>query len=413
MTSLLKHLHSRIRWHQWLRSTIIVLTAGIVFTFLYNLHNPELNQYGLDVWFQGDIPRVYDNMTDRLAYGHYRTSVHPIYSLLTYPPTFVLKKLLSSDALAIQTVTTCIALLWLIGLYVLLRVLGCVKLDATIFAILGASSSAAMFWLHIPETYALSSFSLILAMSVCLLSQQRKLSDWAFVGANIATMGVTITNWMTALIASFSGLPLKRAVKVTCITILAVILLWGVQKLIFPTSQFFVGSSEESDYIFFPTIERLLAVSHTFFFHSIVAPKMNVIGLNQHAWPTLSFQSSGLGSSGMIGWIGTFIWIVILCLGIWTFFTHRLPTTFKLTLGLTLLGQFVLHSLYGDETFLYALNFVPLLILLAAITTLTPLRKVVITLSLILIPILLVNNLSQLKLASALANPAYSAKHSP
>lgn len=405
MPTLLKQSNFRNLWNMnWLPATIVLLVACLTFTLLYTLHSPALNQYGDNVWFQGDITRIYDNMTNRHAYGHYRANVHPLYSLITYPPTFLLKTIFSNDALAIQIVTTSIALLWIAGLYVALRLLGCLQLDAMIFSILGASSSAAMFWLHVPETYALSSISLMLALGVCLLPQQRKLTDWSFIGMNIITISVTITNWMAGIAASFSQLPFKRAVKVACVAILTVIALWGIQKLIFPTSEFFVGNSEEGKYIFAPTLERLLTVTRTFFSHSMVAPELKVNGLNQHAWPLLSFQSSYLGSTGLVGLVASLLWFAILGIGSWAFFTHKLPAAFKLTLGLTLLGQFGLHSLYGEETFLYTLNFIPLLILLGAIATLTPLRKVVLIVSMLLIPLLIINNVNQLKQACTMTH---------
>lgn len=403
MPTLLKRSTFRNLWFiKWLPSILLLLVACYIFTLLYNLHSPELNRYGDNIWFQGDITRIYDNMTNRHAYGHYRANVHPLYSLITYPPTFLLKTVLSNDALAIQIVTTSIALLWLTSLYAVLRLMGCIKLDAMIFTVLGASSSAALFWLHVPETYALSSITLMLALGISLLSQQKKLSDWSLIGMQMMTISITITNWMAGLIASFSHLPIKRAAKVACIAILAVVALWGIQKLIFPTSQFFVGNSEEGKYIFAPSIERLLAVSRTLFSHALIAPELNTNGLNQHALPILSVQSSGIGSSGLMGWIASLIWFAILGIGSWTFFKHRLPIGFKLTLGLTLLGQFGLHSLYGEETFLYTLNFIPLLILLCAIATLSSLRKIVLVLSLLLIPLLLINNVNQLKLACVL-----------
>lgn len=392
----------------WLISTIFLLVACFTISALYDLHSPDLNKYGDNVWFQGDITRIYDNMTNRYAHGHYRANVHPLYSLLTYPPTFLLKKLLSSDALAIKFVTLMIASCWLVSLYALLRVMGCLKLDATIFAILGASSSAAMFWLYVPETYALASVSMMLAIGLSIVASKKRLPDWIFATISAFSISVTITNWMAGLLSSFSSLTLKRALKVSCIAIFSVAILWGLQKLIFPASEFFVGSSEESKYMFAPSIERFLQVSNAFFLHAMIAPELRISALNQFAWPLLSFQSSPVGSTGTLGWIATCIWLAVLSLGVWALVKVRMPVAFKVTLAMTLLGQLVLHFIYGEETFLYSLNFTPLLVTLAAVATLSTYRKAAITLGLILIPVLIFNNLTQLKLASAMASPAYS-----
>lgn len=301
-----------------------------------------------------------------------------------------------------------IASCWLVSLYALLRAMGCLKLDATIFAILGASSSAAMFWLYVPETYALASVSMMLAIGLSIVASKKRLPDWIFATISAFSISVTITNWMAGLLSSFSSLTLKRAVKVSCIAIFSVAILWGLQKLIFPASEFFVGSSEESKYMFAPSIERFLQVSNAFFLHAMVAPELRISALNQFAWPLLSFQSSPVGSTGTLGWIATCIWLAVLSLGVWALVKVRMAVAFKVTLAMTLLGQLVLHFIYGEETFLYSLNFTPLLITLAAVATLSTYRKAAITLGLILIPVLIFNNLTQLKLASAMASPAYS-----
>ncbi len=46
-------------------------------------------------------------------------------------------------------------------------------------------------------------------------------------------------------------------------------------------------------------------------------------------------------------------------------------------LALSILGQIALHLLYGDETFLYALDWLPLFVTAAALATLTRWRPVV------------------------------------
>jgi len=43
----------------------------------------------INVWFDADVPRVIENETSRGS-DHYRTKVHPLYSLMTFPPVRIL-----------------------------------------------------------------------------------------------------------------------------------------------------------------------------------------------------------------------------------------------------------------------------------------------------------------------------------
>lgn len=66
--------------------SFFVAASGTLVYALYGLHDEAIVSGINDVWFQSDLKRVFENMTDRYARGHYRVQVHPLYSLLTYPP---------------------------------------------------------------------------------------------------------------------------------------------------------------------------------------------------------------------------------------------------------------------------------------------------------------------------------------
>ena len=69
-------------------------------------------------------------------------------------------------------------------------------------------------------------------------------------------------------------------------------------------------------------------------------------------------------------------------------------------MGLTLVGQLSLHLLYGEETFLYALNFAPLLVVVASLSTQTKARLVALLLTSILVIGVGINNWLQLSEAT-------------
>jgi hypothetical protein len=66
-----------------------------------------------------------------------------------------------------------------------------------------------------------------------------------------------------------------------------------------------------------------------------------------------------------------------------------------------LAGQFALHAVYGIETFLYALHFQPLLVLLVAYGTRTRLRPLLLAACLVLVPLMMEVNLSRLDEATS------------
>jgi hypothetical protein len=64
----------------------------------------------------------------------------------------------------------------------------------------------------------------------------------------------------------------------------------------------------------------------------------------------------------------------------------------KLVLALTIFCQLILHIVYGPETFLYAPQFGPLLVIFAALGSFTRARRLVLTLTTLLIIFASINN---------------------
>ena len=50
----------------------------------------------LDLWFQSDAPRIFENLTSRRS-DHYRSEVHPLFSLIGYGSVYLLRRLLRLD----------------------------------------------------------------------------------------------------------------------------------------------------------------------------------------------------------------------------------------------------------------------------------------------------------------------------
>jgi hypothetical protein len=353
-----------------------------------------------DAWFDADISRVVSNMSDR-AGDHYRTKVHPLFSLLTYPPVAALKALGLRRLPAVRAVMVAVAGLWAAALFALLRVIGCRRPEAIVFTLLAALSAGAVFFFSVPETYGLGSLSILLALIVVAAREHRPVAAGWTVAASALTLSYTVTNWMTGLLAAFAAYPRRKAFQLSVNAFAAVVALWGVQKFFFPSAGFFLGDREETYYTYAPWPGRVLSVLFSFLFHSIVMPAFDLVARHPGSLsPTV--RESLPGSSGVIGALAVVAWALLLTLGIHALLTLRRQAALRVALGLNLAGQLALHIVYGAETVLYSLHFIPLLVVVAALTTLTKRRALALVLAVVLTVLAGVNNAAMFRAAAGL-----------
>jgi hypothetical protein len=391
---------------------LLAALSGFGSFYTSQLVDPVITQYETeDSWFEADIARVFHNMSSRGG-NHYRTKVHPLFSLIAGTPVIFLKKLFGlRPAASIRFYIAIVASLWISALYILLRIIGCQRLDSWVFSLLAMSSSAAMFWFAVPAWYCFGSLSILLALLIVSLSRHRNLSHWWYVGASAFSLSFTSTNWMAGILATFANYPWKRALQITVNAFALVTLLWGIQKFIFPSASFFIGDKEETSYILKKESGGPFKVASSFFFHSIVMPEIQVVDKGRSEWPLMLTQNSRPGSGSQWGLFSVGIWAVLLVVGCWKFL--RLGSRFRLrfVIAFTILGQLGLHILYGEETFLYALHFAPVIIVMVAISTLTSARLPVLILTSILVLCAGINNAYQFKDALAFLRKHGNARH--
>ena len=367
---------------------------------------PSFLLQSIDFWFEADTLREVSNMT-RVHANHYRTSVHPLFSLLTFIPVYAVRHGLSmSPVQAVLLVTSVIGGLWSGTLYVLLRLLGCRKPDAFVFTLLGVCSASALFWLPVPNSFSWGSLTIMFALVLLLLAEQRTFGAAVYVVASALTLSVTVTNWMAGLLVTLVRWPWRQAAQLSVNALCLVVLLWGVQKVIFPSAEFFIGSRGETSYINHPQAGTATNVASSFVFHSLIAPAVRFIKddaytqINDDSFrlsERLTFQFSSPGSAGPLGVIAVGIWSALLLNGLWRLLTLSGHVRFRLVLGLLLVSELALHMLYGEETFTYSLNFVPLLIAVAALGALSPGRPLVLGLASLLVVCAGINNWQQFR----------------
>ncbi|PSN15124.1 hypothetical protein C7293_08685 [filamentous cyanobacterium CCT1] len=387
--------------------------ATAIFTYFgtYQIPDPIFTDfYAQDVWFGSDIPTVFGNITSvESDFG--RNNKHPLFPLIVFPLVFLLSKILSLDPLsAVRVLIVIVSIVWIGSMYFLLRLMDCHRIDAILFSLLGGVSTASIFWLVVPESFSFGSITILLGLIFAVFAQQQQLSDMWFVAVNIITVSVTITNSMVGIFATIINRHWKKVLQIGTVSLLLATGMWIVQRIIFTNAGFpfqpgtFIG---EKKFMATPQQSNLWGVLVSFFYQTMVMPETQLLSsADRPDWIILEPNIFSPASGGLWGAIAVFSWTGLLGLGLWGFFTTKRHLKFRIVLGLTLIAQILMHSIYGvEETFIYSLHFIPLLLTLAAFSVFTRLRPLSLVLAAILLVSAGINNRAQFDhIASALWN---------
>jgi hypothetical protein len=212
------------------------------------------------------------------------------------------------------------------------------------------------------------------------------------------TLSVTVTNWMAGLLVTFSRQRVGRALQLSANALCLVVVLWGVQRQVFPTADFFIGYSNYKRFILRPESGGPLAVGRVFLAHSMVMPELRST-VDPKWGSTLTVQHSGVASGGRLAVLALACWGALLILGLVGLRAAPRPVV-VLLIGMAI-AQFGLHVVFGEETFLYTLHFVPLLVILASWGSETRARGAVLALAGLFVVAAAINNVRHLSTALA------------
>jgi hypothetical protein len=326
---------------------------------------------GNDVWFEGDLPTVFRNLTNRWS-DQSRNANHPLFPLFGTVPVGALRKVGLTPFAAVSVFVAAVAGAWAAILYAMLRLSGLRALDATIFTAAGAASAAAMFWLTVPECAAIGSLSVLLALLAAVFADRGRLGSAAEVLASAATLSITVTHWLAGLLLVVRRHPAKQALQITANAFAIVVALWAIQRAVVPSADFFIGYAGHGGFILRPESGGPVRVVTVLTTHAAVMPE---IGTRvEPKWgEVMTIQRAGLGSGGAIAVAARLAWFGMLACGAASL-RHLSPTLRLVALG-SLGGQLALHVIYGEETFLYALAAVPLLIVIASAASRSAARR--------------------------------------
>ena len=353
-----------------------------------------------DTWFDADIQRIVGGYYNRGMGWHVRTNVHPLYAMLVAAPCIVLRKI-GLSAWAVSAVLVAFsAFAFAATFYCAARVLRLKRLDAILATFLMLSTGASIFWLSVPETYSLGAMTMLLAM--VWLGAPCGSHDWVTYPLQSAiTLSITVTNWMAGLLAGLLALGFRRAIVGGFIALVTVAALSGVQKLIFPNAGTFLDLGYERRFVLQnerePVGERLVS----FVGQPLLAPqpKLEQLHPNTVGIVMSSFVPAASHWTTRIGVLG---WGILLPLGVLTAVGGGAPTKLVLFVGGVLLGQVVLHMLYGGPLFLYTLHFAPFVVLIAALACASRWRKAALVLIAVTALASFAHNIVQFRAAAAL-----------
>jgi hypothetical protein len=321
-----------------------------------------------NVWFDSDLPYRLETMLHPDG-GMHHGGAHPLFPtiarvLMALAGAFTVGAL--EPLLQAKVATALAGGLWVALLFLLFRRMGLKPPDGGLFAALGAASAGALFWFSVPETFALAGLGVTVALIVAAATRP---SIVALAVACVASASCILTNAVVGGLAvvthCWGRRDWKRALASFALTLGIMTAVWTVQEW-GRGSPFFVSRQllEYRQHTFPVTLERTARVVPALVSHSMVAPGLR----NDRP----KFRRMPPGSSGRLGMVATAAWWGLLALGaVGTIRSTRkrehLPLIVTAAGGLAFM--LAMHLTLGREMFLYAMNVLPLLLVVAAAST--------------------------------------------
>lgn len=331
--------------------------------FLLSFVNLITNGTETDVFYGGDTPRVLQDMTMQEGL-HYRTSVHPLFVILTQPFIRVLGRA-TGVIVAAVIFEAAIGALSATLFYRLMQKLGASKKTSLLATVILVLSFTQVAFNSIFETYVFSQFGLMVMWVIAagLINKKLELKDYALlVIAGIFSLAFTLTNIVQFLILLSIIIFLNKNVKCKFIkfsSILLVVLsitvmLANVQKAFWPSANNFFTSSING-FVLDKNSEEFTYIERTW------SAKRVIFQMNT----SFVYQFGLLGGlilekSNLINMLGLICFGLFSLINLYYFFTKR--KIFKEKIYFALLSaygfNFVLHIFYNPyESFLYVLHY--------------------------------------------------------
>jgi hypothetical protein len=381
----------------------IVLTAWGMSVLGANLWKAT----SFNLWFQADTPRVIANFT-QLSSNHYRVAVHPMAPAMLSSIVTILERAGLQDGIAARALIYGVASAAAGLFFIALRLLDLPRIAALVFSGVFLASATFIHWAAIAELNVPSMLTVIFALMALALGRAVGPVWWTV--ASAATMGVTITNWSVGLIATFVRWPFRQFVVISSSSLALVAVVAMVQFAIFSNARpFFLGNIVGEARWIQPMMEdrgggrwNPLDDIRSMFVTTLSAPTPEVEVQNGDR--VVTNQKSGYLDRSALGRAVATAWLMVFAVGIWGGVRERDLRPVVVGLGLMIVFQTLLHCVYGDPTFLYAPHFLPILVMIAALSWFTPARWFALALAGFVAVGGGIDNAAQFKAAAALAD---------
>jgi len=356
-------------------ATVLAAATVGVFLLIVAAFGDSLARLGITGQFlEADGYRIVGDMLDPEGV-HWRLTVHPLYCLLIMPFARAFTALGASRIQAVWICNAATAAAAVSFLYAIQRLLGSPRRAAVLVCLLGLSSSSMLFWMTVPETYLLGALSLLACFATAAAAARGSVSDLWLLLSGVFSLGVTVTNWSAGMALAALHRPFVKAAAIVAATVAITIAGWGVERVLLTQMPSIIMKpsvlSFETQFLVMP--RGALAGELV---HPVVAPPGKFVE-RESGCRMLSFQGASILRGGLPAVAASIGWLLVLTAGLAALVWGPAPMRFRLMLGAVLAAQVVLHLIYGDETYLYALHFWALLMLIAGLAVQADHRGVV------------------------------------
>jgi hypothetical protein len=226
-----------------------------------------------------------------------------------------------------------------------------------------------LYWFIVPETYGLSSLLLNLAFLVAAIDARRPVGNLTWVAVGGLVTCTLVSNWSAIVALSFVLKSRRDAIVISIGSIALFVCALGLQRVVFPKPGLPTGAFLLERNFLLPKDQGGPACALK---GEFVAPMLigeaRLLSQPKGVERQLTVQCNEvftLSGRGTFPW-AVALWLSTLAWGCVSIFLSSQLRRYGLAVVMALGAQVVLHLFYGEETFLYALHFLPMLILLAS-----------------------------------------------
>lgn len=350
-------------------SLMYMLFVGMLLTYNYDFSND------LNLIFGMDTKRVITDITQIYA-NHYRADVHPLFILFVQPIYMIINGIVLNKQLAIIIITSFVSSLSVLLINKILNNSGKNKKINIIISLIYLFSFSNIIFTATPETYNFSALSLLLLWYYYIHKKDKynKYSNIILIVLGILSFSFTITNVsifciVLLLLLIEKKINIKKAIKIcVLITIAATVLNVG-QKIIWNNTPLYFKTSIKSEKNLYSSkdsiIKKSINVIKNDYLNPIISSNIHLEIDNGSTYNNKNY-SLQFNNQGILKIMLLIIFYIFT--GILYIKNFKRNKTINIGLTLSIAFNTILHLVYGNnESFLYSLHFLYLIILLFGI----------------------------------------------